>query len=204
MALKQPVCAPALEVCFVRHGCTDWNEQGRYQGRRDIPLNDRGRAQAEACAAHLAAGRWDAVVASPLARARETAAIIAARLGLAVRVMDHFTERDGGALNGLTAAEREERGIPHPPPGFEDDAAVWSRVRSGLSELSSALAGGRALVVSHGGAIRVALAGMAGWDVWETGAQFDNTGLTTVRFADGVWNIVHVNDLPHRRPGLFA
>jgi broad specificity phosphatase PhoE len=60
---------PRREFLFLRHGQTDWNREGRYQGLRDIPLNETGLAQARAAATALAAQRIDRIVASPLDRA---------------------------------------------------------------------------------------------------------------------------------------
>ena len=72
------------DLYLVRHGETDWNRQRRIQGLTDIPLNDTGRAQAEAAAALIERSEWDLVVSSTLGRARETAAILARGLGLPV------------------------------------------------------------------------------------------------------------------------
>ena len=84
MGMETPTAAAQAPVLFalVRHGETDWNRARRIQGTTDIPLNDTGRAQAAATGALLAADRWDAVCGTPLSRAAESAAIIAASLGL--------------------------------------------------------------------------------------------------------------------------
>ncbi len=97
----------------MRHGETDWNAARRIQGSTDIPLNDTGRAQARETAAALAeqfAGQQPLVVSSDLSRARETAEIIAAALGVAApRLYPQLRERPYGVAEGLTDTEYRER-----------------------------------------------------------------------------------------------
>lgn len=97
----------------MRHGETDWNAARRIQGSTDIPLNDTGRAQAREAAAALAeqyAGMSPLVVSSDLSRARETAEIISAALGVdAPRLYPQLRERSYGVAEGLTDAEYRER-----------------------------------------------------------------------------------------------
>src|SRR5659263_225716 len=89
-------------ICIVRHGETDWNAQGRLQGREDIELNDAGRQQARKIAAYLSGEHWDAVVSSPLKRAYETAQIVAGILSVSdIEVEELITERDYGEASGL-------------------------------------------------------------------------------------------------------
>ena len=79
-----------------RHGLTDYNVAGRIQGRVDIPLNDAGLAQASAVAPAIAAMEPTAIVSSPLGRARQTADVLSAAVGVDVRVDDALTERSFG------------------------------------------------------------------------------------------------------------
>lgn len=147
------------ELYLVRHGETDWNRQRRIQGLTDIPLNDNGRRQARDAGALLARRRWDGVVASPLARARETAEIIAAELGLpAPELVPALVERNYGQAEGMDFLEIErlfpDRGSV---PGQESREQVVERVVPALLALAAAHPGESLVVVSHGGAIRAVL-----------------------------------------------
>ncbi|WP_144758394.1 histidine phosphatase family protein [Curtobacterium sp. 9128] len=140
---------------LVRHGETDWNKQRRIQGSTDIPLNDTGRAQAAASAELLARRSFDAVVASPLSRAAETGAIIAARLGLPEpSTYAGLAERSYGEAEGLTDDEVLER-YPHDDiPGRESRAALLARVTETLGEVAVRYDGGVIVVATHGAVIR--------------------------------------------------
>ena len=152
---------------LARHGETAWNAEGRLQGRTDVPLSDRGRAQAEALAELFAATRLDAVVTSDLSRARDTGTIVAARRGVpAELVIDpRLRERGFGVFEGLTREEREAKysDMSHAfhtagtlPDGAEPTSEVLARMGPALECAAKlAAAGGAVLVVSHGGAMRM-------------------------------------------------
>ena len=144
-------------LILVRHGETDWNAAGRLQGHTDRPLNEYGRSQAQALADRLAGDGIDAVYASDLARARETADIVAARLGLPVAVDTDLRERDWGNWEGLTAAERERVDLDG-----ETAAAHRERTLRVLYSIAGRHAGERVVVVTHGGSIRRAQAAVLG------------------------------------------
>ena len=95
----------SLRLVLVRHGETAWNRERRYQGWRDTPLSATGRVQAEAAGRLLARQPLAAVWSSPLERARDTAAAIAAPLGLLVREEAAFKEMRFGEWEGLTRDE---------------------------------------------------------------------------------------------------
>jgi probable phosphoglycerate mutase len=152
---------------LARHGETDWNTAGRWQGHTDVPLNATGHAQAAALAERLRRAGITAVGTSDLARARETAEIVAGALGVPVALVDpDLREQRFGRFEGLTPAECEER---HPedwaryvvdphlgPPGGESRAALLDRVVRAVRGAAARLPG-PALVVTHGGAIRALL-----------------------------------------------
>lgn len=137
-------------LLLVRHGETDWNAERRWQGHADVPLNERGREQAEALAETLAADRIDAIYTSDLSRARETADILGARLGVPVVVEPDLREIDVGPLEGLTADEaRAVDGWQGEPIEAHSD-----RVIRALARISEAHPAGRVLAVTHGGSMR--------------------------------------------------
>jgi broad specificity phosphatase PhoE len=99
------VTAPSRAFLCLRHGATDWNRQGLFQGRTDIPLNDDGIAQAHAAAMRLHNVPFDRVVASPLIRALKTAEIISSAKDKPLAVDNGIIECDFGSLEGLSVAE---------------------------------------------------------------------------------------------------
>lgn len=148
-------------ILLLRHGQSEWNAVQRWQGLADTALSELGRSQARFVGSVLAtqrtrfAGAW----ASDLARAAETAAILAAALGLGPVTHDpRLREADVGEWQGLTSGEIE-RAWPgylearRRPPGFEPFDAVVGRVVPALHDIATA-AGGPALIVAHSGVIR--------------------------------------------------
>jgi broad specificity phosphatase PhoE len=148
-------------ILLARHGETDWNLERRVQGHTDRPLNETGRAQAFALADRLSTESLDAVYSSDLARARETAAVIAGRHGLDVIETSDLREKDFGSWEGLTDTEIMAR-FPNAQRGEwgdgESRAELADRVVAALTEIAAAHFGGRVLVVTHGGPMRAALA----------------------------------------------
>ena len=143
-------------LLLIRHGESEWNAVGRWQGQADPPLSERGLQQAEAAARML--GTFESVTASPLRRAADTAVIIAAELGVGPVPTDpDLMERDAGPWQGLTRDEIEALWPGHldsgtRPEGYEDDATLMGRVGAGLGRVV-ARTESEALVVTHGGVI---------------------------------------------------
>ncbi len=181
------------DLYLVRHGETDWNAQRRIQGSTDVPLNATGKGQAEATARLLEARPLDGVVSSPLSRARETARIIAARVGLPEpEVLAALSERDYGAAEGLDWDEVERR-YPEGArvPGRESREAVAARVVPALLHLAEQNAGGALVVVSHGGAIRSVLNAV---DPDLRFGRIANGSVHSFRFADDALQLVAFDD----------
>jgi glucosyl-3-phosphoglycerate phosphatase len=145
-----------------RHGRTEWNATGRFQGQLDPPLDEEGRNQAVRAAPHLlAAGlppEETVVVSSDLSRAAETAASLTAVLGVPLQLDERLREQGMGSWEGLTRDEVAERypeqyadwtaGRPVRGRGGEDPAAVAERALAALVDLPEASV---AIVVTHGG-----------------------------------------------------
>jgi probable phosphoglycerate mutase len=135
---------------LVRHGETDWNAEGRLQGQTDRPLSDFGRRQARQLAEELAGDQVEAIYSSDLSRARETAKIVAERLGLPVVLDPDLREKNWGTWEGLTAVERDCVEFVG-----ESTAAHQERMLRALRWISERQpADGRVLVVTHGGSMR--------------------------------------------------
>ena len=119
---------------FLRHGQTDWNREGRYQGTSDIPLNATGIAQAVAAAALLARVRIDLIVASPLIRALKTAAIAAETMDRPIHVDRGLVERNFGSFDGLVITEVKQRHGLNPDENSRSimppDADPWDEILS--------------------------------------------------------------------------
>lgn len=137
-------------LLLVRHGETDWNADGRLQGQTDRPLSDFGRQQARRLAAELATEDFEAIYSSDLARARETAEIVGARLELPVSFDPDLREKDWGTWEGLTAVERDRVEF-----AGESTEAHQERILRALERISERHPGdGNVLVVTHGGSMR--------------------------------------------------
>ena len=162
-------------LVLVRHGQTAWNAAGRAQGHTDISLDDTGRRQSEAMAAVVADLRPDLLVSSDLARARETAAFLEKATGLTAEEDPRLREYDVGIRTGLTHEEFAERlgedaalardtHAHVEAPGAETVAQVAERIVPATREALERLEPGETgVLVTHGAALRIALAGVLGW-----------------------------------------
>jgi broad specificity phosphatase PhoE len=159
---------------LTRHGETAWNAEGRWQGQTDIPLNANGYRQARAIGLALRGAGVTAVVTSDLARAYETARVAADVLGISVSYVDRdLRERAFGPFEGLT---RDECARGHPdawrawveadrvPDGAEGRQALAARVLGAIGRAAAGLSRDdqSVLIVTHGGALRAAVAAGTG------------------------------------------
>lgn len=156
-----------------RHGRTEWNSSRRFQGHADVALDEIGLAQAERAARMLASLQPAAIVSSDLLRAADTAEALARLTGLPVTLDAGLREFDVGTWQGLTTTEIQERygedyaawrnGEPVRRGGGELDLEVAERTAAAIERAAEKLPdSGTLVVVSHGGAIRVAINRMLG------------------------------------------
>ena len=188
-------------VCLVRHGETEWNFTRRYQGWEDIPLNETGEEQARVVAMAIASEQWDAIVASPLSRAFQTARAIAEASALLdpdeIATDVDLRERGYGAAEGLTAEERMARWPENDWPGLEDYDLMADRAMAALGRVVERHAGKRVLVVCHGGLINAVLARISNGEVGTGKTVILNTARSFLTHADGTWSIDVVTDASH-------
>jgi alpha-ribazole phosphatase len=199
-----------MRILFVRHGETEWNASLRYQGHADIPLNQRGRAQARAAAQRLARYGVQAVYSSDLSRAAETASIIAQELQLAPQPMPELREIDVGQWQGLTPEELYRRYPDHMREfdrdpartvrlGGESYAQLQQRALLALTHIGEAHPDNQTVVaVSHGGTIRALLCHVIGLDLAYFGRMWlDNGSFTELQRGASGWRLLRLNDAAH-------
>ncbi len=141
-------------IVLVRHGETDWNLERRYQGHLDPPLNAAGRAESDKLAKALVGERIQAIYSSDLRRARETAEIVGAALGLPVLADPGLREVDLGSWAGLTRDEVAERFGKSATHDGETRGEHRERVVEAVRRIAARHPGGCILIVTHGGSIR--------------------------------------------------
>ncbi|WP_424466839.1 histidine phosphatase family protein [Pseudoclavibacter helvolus] len=150
-----------MTLALVRHGRTAWNLERRLQGRSDIALDAHGELQAHAAGRLLARARWGRVVASPLTRAAQTAAIVGSHLDTAAPVLDPgLLERDFGEAEGMHVAEAAERWPSGEYPGSESTTQLGERAGAALAALLEGP--GTAVIVSHGVFLRAGIEAITG------------------------------------------
>jgi glucosyl-3-phosphoglycerate phosphatase len=169
------VAGTPRRVLLLRHGRTEWNASGRFQGQMDSPLDLIGRAQAAAAAVAVAPMRPDAVVASDLSRTVDTASAVGAEVGLSVSLDARLREINLGEWEGLTRAEARERfpaeygswqaGSDERRGGGETYAEVGARSAECIIDWLDRLGPGSLLVaVTHGGTARATIGTLLGFD----------------------------------------
>jgi len=161
------------KLCLVRHGQTDWNLQGRYQGQSDIPLNQNGLVQARSLARQLQGQTFAAIYSSDLIRAKQTALIITAALHLPVMYDARLREINQGEWEGQLVdiiraryenlwAKRSVDPASLRPPGGETVGELAERLQTALDEIVRFHPGLSVLIVSHGLALATALCKVRG------------------------------------------
>lgn len=196
-------------IYLVRHGQTEWNRQERFRGRIDIPLNDLGRAQAQAIADYLSGKGVAAVYASPLSRAVETARPIAEDNKLAPAVLPGLIDISYGEWQGRTPSEVREEfpellelwyAEPHQVdiPGGQNLETVQKQAMGAISETLSRHDDEAAVLVTHQIVIKVLACTLLGLDaghIWRI--QQDNACIDIFDWEKGQYTAVLINGTDH-------
>lgn len=200
------VVSVGTSLVLLRHGQTDWNAEGRFQGQADIPLNEVGRRQAERAGRALGRLGADAVWCSPLTRTRQTAEPLLRALGLEARTDERLKEIHVGTWEGLSI-EDVERERPEFYEGLragrdmrrsetgETASETGERCAQALREIAETHAGQRVVVVSHGVALKQGIAAFLGWP-WEVSTglgAFDNCSWAVLEQGRSGWQLVTYN-----------
>lgn len=198
-------------VVLWRHGQTQWNAEGRFQGQTNIGLDETGRAQAHRAAPMLARLEPSLIVASDLSRAHDTARALADVTGLPVRLDPDLRETNGGAFQGLTGPEIQAAypsewaswasGDPHHrnPGGGESRSDVAARMLAAVLRAAEQVDDGLAVLATHGGAARLAVAQLIGLPLTRVGSLgvISNTAWTILERRTGTevdhWVLVEHN-----------
>ena len=198
----------------IRHGETEWNSEGRYQGHLNSVLNAEGLAQARALAERLSTERFDLLLASDLGRALQTASAIAMRTGHEIVVEPRLRERRMGIFQGLTPEEVRER-YPeeyarfrsHDPdyviPGGESMRQLYERSVACFTELAERHAGLTLAAVSHGGVLAMLYRHAKALPL-DTPRDFalHNTGINRFCRRQGTWQLNIWGDIGHLEHAL--
>ena len=194
-------------IIFIRPGETEWNRQGKQQGWVASPLDARGVQQAEKLAKVVPSIGVGAIYSSDLVRAKQTAEIVARKLGLTPTYDERLRERSVGSWQGLTLTEirdwypREYAALQADPeqfriPGGESHLDVETRMKAAIADILAVASGETIAVISHTTAIKMGVRMLA-----ETDVEFNyvtNTSVTTLaRTETGTWRVIAVDDTLH-------
>lgn len=199
---------PVEQVLLIRHGQTDWNVDGRWQGALPIGLNDIGRAQAKALANYLSNRKIGSVYSSDLPRALDTAAAIGASFGLTPITEVRLQEFNLGIFQGLKRDEIRER-YPVEHSNFEADywnyavtqgesrRALQTRAYEVFQEIVAKAVGPDVAIVSHGGTIRMLLLRLFEGAPELNHFHVENTSLTILVRDGNKWKLEALATVPH-------
>lgn len=205
-----------LHIYFVRHGQTDWNHLQRFQGQQDVPLNALGRRQAEAIAQRLKGGRFDAVYASDLSRAWQTAETVNAHHSLPVVRDPQLRERAYGCFEGYTIEESRQKypelraayerdSLNFRIPGGESRLEFIQRVGAFFEALRKRHADQTVVVIAHGGVLGAVFSHIISQKLGFDAPQFvplfsvENCSLSQLQHDGARWVVISLNETEHLR-----
>ena len=204
-----------LHIYFVRHGQTDWNQLRRFQGQQDVPLNELGRRQAEAIAGRLKGARFDALYASDLSRAGQTAEIVNEHHGLPMARDVQLRERSFGCFEGHTIEESRQKypelraayerdSLNFRIPGGESRLEFIRRVGAFFEGLREKHADQTVAIVAHGGVLGALFSHIISHKLGFSSPQFvplfsvENCSLSQLQH-DERWLVISLNETEHLR-----
>ena len=195
-------------LLLIRHGQTDWNVEGRWQGTIPIGLNDIGRTQARALATYLAHRQIGSIYSSHLPRAFDTAKAIGDTIGVIPQTDERLQEFNLGVFQGLTRDEIKQR-YPNEHRDFEADywnyviangesrRALQNRAHDVFQHIVANATGSEVAIVSHGGTIRMLLHRLFEGAPELNHFHIENTSLTTLVKENDHWHLHELAAVPH-------
>lgn len=198
-----------MQLVCVRHGQSQFNNEGRIQGQLDPPLSELGIAQARALASALSREPIDAVFSSPLDRALSTARPLAELVGMEVQIEPRLKEINAGVFQGLLWSEIESRfpdeaarWLAHDPefivPEGESRSQLLERGRAAFEAVRAAGPFDRVAVFTHGGLLAAALKSLLGIPAGRNPFAFFNGSINRIQW-DREVKLVTVNEIEHLR-----
>jgi len=196
-------------VTLIRHGETEWNLSGRWQGHADSPLSERGVAQAEALGKRMKSDDFDFFYSSDLGRAMHTSRLVGGPSGWEVILREDLRERDLGVLEALTTEEMLESeaeiyrsfrndGPEYVPPGGESFKQFCDRCSKAVEAIALAHEGAKIGIVTHGGVLGALFRYVLNVPLEkERNFVLLNCSLNRIEKKDNVWNLVSWGDIAH-------
>jgi 2,3-bisphosphoglycerate-dependent phosphoglycerate mutase len=189
-----------MRLFVVRHGETEYNRNRKMQGYQEIPLNDRGIAQAAQLAKRLASENIDHILCSDLRRAVMTGCIVAARTGASMSYDAGLRERDPGELveQSYDVAPQFFWDVNYVPPGGESVPDFRARVRSAFTRIREEFEGkcGTLVVVAHGHVCHAFVDEFFG-SAYSDGVGTANAAITIARLEGGEWTLEQASCTAH-------
>ena len=197
------------EVILIRHGETEWNLSGRWQGHADSPLSTRGIQQAEALGQRMLKETLDCFYSSDLERARHTSRLVVGPSEWNPEFMESFRERDLGVLAGLTTEEMKVKypqeyqsfrndGPEYQVPGGESFRQFYERCSGTLEEVAVRNPGKKIGVVTHGGFLGAIFRYVLNIQLdAERNFVLLNCSLNRLEKTESGWNLVSWGDVAH-------